>query len=795
MSHMKSRVGQCAIAVAVCCLLLPFMGSATPLDRPTIQPNPLLNGVLGDEGYLCDQGYVTEGQIRLFLKYSPLDTITELCASIERLGGVITDIFDPISLIALKIPYENIPQLIALGWQVDLDRQFHACLDQSVPLIKPPATWSQIETFFGYPINGSGITVAVLDTGIEDAHPDLNDLDDNISTTDPKILAQQSFVDGHPSYDDDNGHGTHIAGIIGGTGQDSAGARKGVAPGCWLLNGKVLDSTGVGYESWVLAGMAWAVANGSDVINLSLATAESGNGSDPLSQYVDYIVSQGIPVILAAGKTGSTPYSIARPSVCHEGITVGASSGNTLAAISPWGPTLDFRLKPDLLAPGVGIDSCDDDGSGYVAMSGTSQAAAHVAGAVALLRQAHPTWSPQDIKNTLLSTAAQLNYEPYKQGAGRVNIPAAINTSVLITSQVDFELLGDSIQSKWINLTNCRPYPISVTYAAMDYALNVTNPIALAPFSSQVIQVTTPADRTAHRIWEYVNFTVEGKALHLIACGIHPTITLTVPLNPIRYNEAFNLTIICDVDNYPVKFLETATLEFRVNTSIGWQTYTVPISGNQTVTYPVCDALLYRGVHQVRATLTINNTPLAVQEDLILIQGYVSIILVNNQSGVHIRTLTIPLESGTNASGPLHLYIYLENGWVLLDTVSSASEPFQIRLKWLPRQYTLKVNWTGTETTEPCEVQFTLTLTPNYLIIFLACFGGIAAIMTPLFITRTYRRRREAKARERAAILAECEKERGIKRLAAGLQVEIMGRPTDEPEILESEEPEPDILR
>ena len=288
----------------------------------------------------------------------------------------------------------------------------------------------------------------------------------------------------------------------------------------------------------------------------------------------------------------------------------------------------------------------------------------------------------------------------------------------------------------------------------------------------------------------HVNVSVEGKMVHLIACGIHPTIALTVPPGWVGYNTLFNLTAICDIDEYPVTFLGTANVEFRINTSTGWQIYAVPISGNQTVTYPVWDALLYRGAHRVRVTLAINGTALAAQEDLIMIRGYASVIVVMNHSGVQARSLTIPLEDGTNASGPLRLYIYLGDEWVLLDTINSLIETFQIRPNLAARQYVMKVNGSGTLTTEPCEASFTLTLTPNYLIILLAFFGGIAAVAVPLLIVRTHQRRHTAKTQERAAILAACEKDHELKRLAAGLRIDIMGRPAEEPEVFGDEEPE-----
>ncbi|MEU6357560.1 S8 family serine peptidase, partial [Streptomyces sp. NPDC047072] len=136
--------------------------------------------------------------------------------------------------------------------KVWLDGRRKASLDKSVPQIGAPTAWAA-----GY--DGTGVKVAVLDTGVDTTHPDLSG----------KVIAEQDFSDSG-STADGFGHGTHVASIAAGTGAKSGGTYKGVAPGAKILNGKVLDNDGYGYDSGIIAGMEWAVAQGADVVNLSL---------------------------------------------------------------------------------------------------------------------------------------------------------------------------------------------------------------------------------------------------------------------------------------------------------------------------------------------------------------------------------------------------------------------------------------------------------------------------------------------------------------------------------------------
>ena len=558
----------CAFCALVFYLLLsPTIANFFPKETPNRRVYSISN-ILQDSNYLKLNGYLKEGRIGVIAIYEEEAQISQLHNLVQESNGKIHAHFNQLKMVSLIIPYNTLNSFITMGLQIHLDRKFHACMEVSVPVVKPPAAWGAVETYYGQVINGSGVVVAVLDTGIN-SHPDLDDLDDNGTTSDPKILFEYDFVHNTSIAVDDNGHGSHVAGIIAGTGEQSGGARVGVAPGCYLLDGKVLDATGQGDETLLLRGILWAIANGSDVINLSLATLESGDGTDPFSQAVEYAVRQGVTVVVAAGNPDPpNEYKVLQPGVCEAAITVGALNRNGIGLFSksPSGPTHDFRLKPDLLAPGVDIYSCDNDTSGYQQKSGSSQAASHAAGAAALLLQVHPSWTPAQVKDAMMTNAVNLGMVPYTQGGGRLYLPSAVNTSVLANATVDFQLFGtDPLASQEITLTNTRPYPVSVSYVAAKYSVNRSSPFTIPAASSLDITVTVqPSNFSTRRIWEYLNFTVEGKPFHIIAAGFNPALIVSCP-PVIRYNTSVTINLTTLLDDHPVDFLANSSVRVAIN--------------------------------------------------------------------------------------------------------------------------------------------------------------------------------------------------------------------------------------
>ncbi|MFJ8988829.1 S8 family serine peptidase [Streptomyces sp. NPDC102279] len=367
---------------------------------------------------------------------------------------------------------------IAKVW---LDGKVKAALADTTAQIGAPQVWAGGDT-------GQGVDVAVLDTGVDTQHPDLVG----------QVAASTSFV---PDQDveDHNGHGTHVASTIAGTGAASDGKEKGVAPGARLHIGKVLDNEGSGQDSWVLAGMEWAARDQhAKVISMSLGAGPT-DGHDPLSEAVNQLSAEtGALFTIAAGNDG--PHSVSTPSVADAALSVGAvDTSDTLAEFSSTGPRQgDAGLKPELTAPGVNVlaarSQYAEGGSGYYqTLSGTSMATPHVAGAAALLARAHPDWTGQQLKDGLVSsTKATPQYTAYEGGSGRLDVSAAVKGTVFATGSVfggyrDPSAPSGDKSEKAVTYTNTAGTPVT-----LDLAVQVPAGPAGA-FSLSPQKVTVPA--------------------------------------------------------------------------------------------------------------------------------------------------------------------------------------------------------------------------------------------------------------------------------------------------------------
>jgi subtilisin family serine protease len=296
--------------------------------------------------------------------------------------------------------------------QVWLDVPVKAWLETSVVLIEAPRVWAA-----GY--RGTGVKIAIIDTGIDPHHPDFAG----------RIAATASFVG--RSFADDNGHGTHVAGIAAGNGTASDGRYTGVAPEADLYIAKVLDKDGAGMTSDVIAGVEWAVDQQAQVACLSLGSTGPCDGTDALSVACDAAVERGLTVCVAAGNEGPAPRTVGSPGCAREVITVGASNDeDQVASFSSRGPTSDGRVKPDIVFPGVNIISARAAGTAmgqvvdeyYTSASGTSMATPHAVGSAALLLQANPSLTPNEVKDLLMHAARDLGYDANTEGAGRGDV-------------------------------------------------------------------------------------------------------------------------------------------------------------------------------------------------------------------------------------------------------------------------------------------------------------------------------------------------------------------------------------
>jgi serine protease AprX len=308
-------------------------------------------------------------------------------------------------------------------------------------------------------VDGSGVGVAIVDSGA------MASVDDLSGTN--RVVQFVDFVDGQTAPYDDYGHGTHVAGIIAGSGADSGGARMGIAPGAQLIVLKVLDASGQGHISDVIAAINYAIANRDAlnirVINLSIAAGVyESYDTDPLTLAARSAVEAGIVVVASAGNFGRSADGrgqyggITAPGNAPWVLTVGATShmgtvdrsDDTVAAFSSRGPAaVDVLAKPDLLAPGVGIESLSALGSTmyssmsayllpgtvggyylpYLSLSGTSMSAPVVSGTVALMLQANPGLTPNAVKAILQYTSQTYpQWDPLTQGAGFLNAQGAV---------------------------------------------------------------------------------------------------------------------------------------------------------------------------------------------------------------------------------------------------------------------------------------------------------------------------------------------------------------------------------
>ena len=444
--------------------------------------------------YLVSEGYHEEDGTPVIVAPNDSSKTLSVANAIASRGGRVKRIYRGLPYLAAVFPAHT--AALANAMMLDdnvsavwLDRRVHPALDISVPHVGAPAVWA-----LGY--RGEGVEIAVLDTGVDAAHPDLDDLDDLATTSDPKVVLVVDFTT-DATATDLNGHGTHVASIAAGTGAGSGGSNIGVAPQAKVWSVKVLGGDGSGLTSWVLAGLEYAslgpdgvskTGDEADVINMSLADAVLSDGTDPMSVAVDAVVDQGLVVVVAAGNFGPSGVTVSIPGVARKAVTVGASDdSDVIASFSSRGPTVDLRLKPDLVAPGVGIEAADFANTGTKSLSGTSMAAPHVAGLAALLVQAHPTWTPSMVKAAMMNTALPLSGPKLRdQGAGRIRAPAAVTTTILVMepSISPGELYASFPVSSTLTVLN-------VTTTSVSISLSVSTTFSGVPVSSATIEPAT----------------------------------------------------------------------------------------------------------------------------------------------------------------------------------------------------------------------------------------------------------------------------------------------------------------
>lgn len=275
---------------------------------------------------------------------------------------------------------------------------------------------------------GKGVTVALIDTGVS-PHRDI------VYPTN-RIVGFKDFIKDESEPYDDNGHGTHCAGILASNGFSSKGKYTGIAPEASILSVKILDENGNGTTSDILSAVQWIIDTKevykTKVVNFSLGTtAQYRERKDPLVKAANRAIESGMTVVAAVGNSGPARNTILSPATGRYVISVGAADDNKtpqtsddfIASFSSRGPTYDRIRKPDLVAPGVDIMSLSyKNHSGYASLSGTSMATPMVSGVAALLYEQNPNYTHFEIKKILMETCSHINASPFDQGAGIIDL-------------------------------------------------------------------------------------------------------------------------------------------------------------------------------------------------------------------------------------------------------------------------------------------------------------------------------------------------------------------------------------
>ena len=427
-------------------------------------------------------------------------TNTELAEQlVSKHGGSITSRLDIIHAVGANLSDESVKQLrlekgiLAItpnsavnssdngkdkskdnGNGNDKEKKFRATKNaQNVPSTDYPNVVGA-DIVWGEGTIGSGIAVAVLDTGLGD----LPSLTQTVKNKSGRIVAWKDFIDNSKKPIDPNGHGSHVAGIIANSEKGTDGEWNGIAPGVNLVGVRVLDESGAGSYESVISGLQWVIENKSRynirVVNLSLVSqVQSPYWADPLNQAVTQAWASGLTVIVAAGNSGPQAMSISVPGNNPYVVTVGAFTDNFtpadwsddyIAPFSSAGPTLDGFSKPDVVAPGAHMLSpipansfltkeypSNQLSDNYFSLAGTSQATAVISGIAALVISNNPHLTPDQVKNRLTSTAYPwidnsgdvALYSMWQQGAGRASAPEAVFSDSTDASNQGMDIRSD----------------------------------------------------------------------------------------------------------------------------------------------------------------------------------------------------------------------------------------------------------------------------------------------------------------------------------------------------------------
>ena len=414
-----------------------------------------------------------------------------------------------IDSIAGTVELSRIHEIVGLPGVVfvELDGVLGIQMEEVVPVHGVDLVWQDT----GY--TGEGVTMAIIDTGIDGNHTALDDLDDDNMTDDPKIVAFYDAINNPEETNgteifpyDDNGHGTHCAGITAGTGAPNY-QHIGVAPRANLVGVKVLDGGGSGSFAAVMAGMQWTVEKRHE-FNIRAASMSLGaltgaiewtsSEEESVNRMANEMMRAGVTLFIAAGNSGGTA-TIGTPGSAEDVITVGSLDKDTSIAIySSQGPTEEGRVKPNIAFVGSSVNAPDaNTGDGYVALSGTSMATPGAAGVAVLMYQANPDLSPFDIRNIMqeTSTYRECHYMFANEPCAEDAIPKNRQNNVYGHGHVNAQPAVDEAANYDYDLS----LTLNVTLAS-DYGLD--NRVWIGPGESVYYNLEGGIQRVQWRTWD-----------------------------------------------------------------------------------------------------------------------------------------------------------------------------------------------------------------------------------------------------------------------------------------------------
>ncbi|MBT3600690.1 MAG: S8 family serine peptidase [Euryarchaeota archaeon] len=455
--NMRNRVGLLKRLTAIMILglmILPVLSSAVPLQNDKLVHNQVdevlwwentnmdeNNDYIHDAIWIAAENngyeYLDENNmISVIVDFDHTPTIEDELMLEENVLFEVQFRYWLINSIAGKVNINLIPTIIELPGVVfvELDGRLEIQMNDVNEVHDVTQVWEET----GY--TGAGSVVAIIDTGIDSDHVGLDDIDDSNYTNDTKVIAFYDAVN-YPELTngteikayDDQGHGTHCAGITAGTGAPDF-QYKGVAPKAQLVGVKVLDSGGSGSFATVMAGMEWTVEK-RHVFNIRAASMSLGgpgaiewtsSEEESVNRMGNEMMREGVALFIAAGNSAFSA-QIGTPGSAEDVITVGALDKNTAIAVySSQGPTEEGRVKPNIAFVGSSVMAPDfNTGDGYTSKSGTSMATPGAAGLAALMYQANPDLSPFDIRNIMQETATyrRCDYMFANEPCAEDNIP------------------------------------------------------------------------------------------------------------------------------------------------------------------------------------------------------------------------------------------------------------------------------------------------------------------------------------------------------------------------------------